>query len=205
METYQKSPDPSLHMYDTESGVGWVWLAGLQRQRRHFKSGQATAYKRGGGSTDRQCAALKKNQNAAIQETSQLKKNKSWQFRTFQTLVVYALAYWTTASSRISIVAARRIYTHVHLQHVVPIQSGRAAPGSWSAGKRAQTIYEKRTYTQGKGELAWDTWPNHLVLRLSLQSGNETNNPLKSGPAKAGPAGPVTPPLDYMHNCIAVT
>ena len=48
---------------------------------------------------------------------------------------------------------------------------------------------------QGKGELAWDTWPNRLVLRLSVQSGNETNDPLKSGPAKAGPAGPATPPL----------
>ena len=48
---------------------------------------------------------------------------------------------------------------------------------------------------QGKGELAWDTWPIRLVLKLSLQSGNETNNPLKSGPALAGPAGPATPPL----------
>ena len=32
----------------------------------------------------------------------------------------------------------------------------------------------------GKGELAWDTWPNHLVGRPSLQSGNETNDLLKS-------------------------
>ena len=48
---------------------------------------------------------------------------------------------------------------------------------------------------QGKGELAWDTWPNRLILRLSLQSENETNDPLKSGQAKAGPAGPATPPL----------
>ena len=45
---------------------------------------------------------------------------------------------------------------------------------------------------QGKGELAWDTWPNRLVLRLSLQS---ENDPLKSGPALAGPAGPATLPL----------
>ena len=37
-----------------------------------------------------------------------------------------------------------------------------------------------------------DTWTNRLVLRLSLQSGSD---PLKSGPAKAGPAGPVTLPL----------
>ena len=28
-----------------------------------------------------------------------------------------------------------------------------------------------------------------------MQSGNETNDSLKSGPAKAGPAGGVTPPL----------
>ena len=48
---------------------------------------------------------------------------------------------------------------------------------------------------QGKGELAWDTWPNRLVLRLSLLSENETNDLLKSGPHKAGPAGPATPPL----------
>ena len=37
--------------------------------------------------------------------------------------------------------------------------------------------------------------PNRLVLRLSLQSENESNDPLKSGPALAGPAGPATPPL----------
>ena len=57
------------------------------------------------------------------------------------------------------------------------------------------TIYTRNAYTLGKGELAWDTWPNHLVDRPSLQSGNETNDLLKSGPALTGPAGPVTPPL----------
>ena len=56
----------------------------------------------------------------------------------------------------------------------------------------------RNTYTQGKGELAWDTWPIRLVLKLSLQSGNETNDPLKSGPALAGPAGLATPPLQSM-------
>ena len=34
-----------------------------------------------------------------------------------------------------------------------------------------------------------------VVLRPSMQSGHETNDPLKSGPALAGPAGPATPPL----------
>ena len=34
-----------------------------------------------------------------------------------------------------------------------------------------------------------------VVLRLSLQSEDETNDLLKSGPALAGPAGPPTPPL----------
>ena len=53
----------------------------------------------------------------------------------------------------------------------------------------------RNAYTLGKGELAWDTWPNHLVGRPSLQSGNETNDLLKSGPALAGPAGLATPPL----------
>ena len=49
--------------------------------------------------------------------------------------------------------------------------------------------YEKCVHAQGKGELAWDIWPNRLVLRLLLQSENETNVSLKSGPALAGPAG----------------
>ena len=53
----------------------------------------------------------------------------------------------------------------------------------------------RNTYTQCKGELAWDTWPIRLILKLSLQSENETNDPLKSGPALAGPAGPAMPPL----------
>ena len=51
------------------------------------------------------------------------------------------------------------------------------------------TMYTRLTH--GKGKLAWDTWPNCLVLRLSLQSENETNDPLKSGP-----------PLIYLvHMC----
>ena len=36
----------------------------------------------------------------------------------------------------------------------------------------------------------------HMYLATqSVQSGNETNDPLKSGPAKVGPAGPATLPL----------
>ena len=58
----------------------------------------------------------------------------------------------------------------------------------------------RNAYTQGKGELAWDTWPNCLVLRLSLQSRNEINDPLKSGPAKARPAGPATLPLHMVQS-----
>ena len=96
----------------------------------------------------------------------------------------------TTASSgcAISLAAARRVF----------MQSGLAAPGSWYAGKRAWTI-TRNAYMQGKSELAWDTWTNCLVLRLSQQSGNKTNDPLKSGPAKAGPAWPATPPLTSTH------
>ena len=60
----------------------------------------------------------------------------------------------------------------------------------------------RNTYTQGKGELEWDTWPIRLVHKLSLQSENETNDPLKSGPALAGPAGPATPPLSWLNKCI---
>ena len=58
----------------------------------------------------------------------------------------------------------------------------------------------RNTYTQGKGELEWDTWPVRLIHKLSLQSENETNDPLKSGPALAGPAGPATPPLLLEEN-----
>ena len=39
----------------------------------------------------------------------------------------------------------------------------------------------RNTYTQGKGELAWAPGP---IVRMSLQSENETNDPVKSGPAK---------------------
>ena len=57
-------------------------------------------------------------------------------------------------------------------------------------------------YTPGKGELAWDTWPNRLVLRWSLHPENKTTGDLlKSGPALAGPAGPAMPPL-IIHRFI---
>ena len=65
-----------------------------------------------------------------------------------------------------------------------------------------EKIITRNTYTQGKGELVWDTWPNLLVLRLPPQSENETNNPLKSGLAMAGPAGPATPPLHASSLCL---
>ena len=85
------------------------------------------------------------------------------------------------------------------------MQSGRAAPGScmicWQ--NSGNNLYEKRLHV-GKGELAWDTLPNHLVGRPSLQSGNETNDLLKSGPALAGPAGPATPPLLVLQNVMNI-
>ena len=45
-----------------------------------------------------------------------------------------------------------------------------------------------------------------VVLRLSLQFEDETNDPLKSGPALAGPARPPTPPLSYQLQltCIVI-
>ena len=86
------------------------------------------------------------------------------------------------------------VYTRAFSNMWVPMQPGQAALGS---GKRAGMI-TRNAYTQGKGQLAWDTWPNRLVLRLSLQSANETNDSLKSGPAKAGPAGLAMPPL-YIY------
>ena len=71
---------------------------------------------------------------------------------------------------------------------------GRGEREAWNARRRDERVemITRNAYTQGKDELAWDAWPNRLVLRLS---GNETNNPLKSGPATAGPAGPAMPPL----------
>ena len=60
--------------------------------------------------------------------------------------------------------------------------------------KERERLYEKRVHA-GQRRVCVDTWTNRLVLRLSLQSGSD---PLKSGPAKAGPAGPATPPLGYI-------
>ena len=102
----------------------------------------------------------------------------------------------TTASSGMRHIASScTSYTHVYLATRgcrCSLVGPRRAPDP--PVKRAGTI-TRNAYTQGKGELAWDTWPNRLVLRLSLQSGHKTNDPVKSGPAKAGPAGPATPPL----------
>ena len=103
----------------------------------------------------------------------------------------------TTASSRMCHVASScTSCTHVYLAtrgcrwSLVGLRQAPDPP----ANLRAGTI-TRNAYTHDKGELAWDTLLNRLILRLSLQSGNETNDPLKSGPAKAGPAGPATPPL----------
>ena len=107
----------------------------------------------------------------------------------------------TTASSGMHHIASScTSYTHVYLAKRgcrCSLVGPRRAPAS-SAGKTAGTIYTRNAYTLGKGELAWDTWPNHLVGRPSLQSGNETNDLLKSGPMSCengappfwGPQGP---------------
>ena len=81
-------------------------------------------------------------------------------------------------------------YTHVYVG-ADPAQSGRA--GLLIRRQKSVSHYEKRVHAGQR----WACWTNRLVLRLSLQSGNETNGPLKSGPAKAGPAGAVTPPLPW--------
>ena len=80
------------------------------------------------------------------------------------------------------------------------VRSGRAGLLHDLLAKQRERLYTRNAYTLGKGELAWDTWPNHLVgrSRPSLQSGNETNDLLKSGPALAGPAGPATPLLRVL-------
>ena len=63
------------------------------------------------------------------------------------------------------------------------------------SAEERERLRELRTSRAVKSELAWNIWPNRLVLRRSLHSENETNDLLKSGPALAGPAGPATPPL----------
>ena len=100
----------------------------------------------------------------------------------------------TTTSSGMYHITSSTSYVHVYLAtrgcRCSPV-GPRWAPAR-SAGKTAGTI------TKNAGFL-WDTWPNRLVCRLSLQSGNETNDLLKSGPAKAGPAGPAMAPLQRMQ------
>ena len=86
------------------------------------------------------------------------------------------------------------VYNHVYLA-THGCQCSPVGP-RWAPDPPARVgTITRNAYMQGKGELAWDTWSNRLILRLSLQSENETNDSLKSGPALAGPAGPATPPL----------
>ena len=77
----------------------------------------------------------------------------------------------TTASSGMChITSSCTSYTHVYLAKRgcrCSLVGPRRAPAR-SAGKTAGTIYMRNAYTLGKGELAWDTWPNHLVGRPSL-------------------------------------
>ena len=103
----------------------------------------------------------------------------------------------TTASSGMRHIASScTSYACVFSKTWVPMQSGRAPPGSCmiSWQNSGNDLYKKRLHA---GQRRACVWPNHLVGRPSLQSGNETNALLKSGPALAGPAGPATPPLYY--------
>ena len=49
----------------------------------------------------------------------------------------------------------------------VPMQSGQAAQGLLIRRQKSGYDYTRNAYTQGKGELAWDIWPNCLVLRVT--------------------------------------
>ena len=60
--------------------------------------------------------------------------------------------------------------------------------------QKSENDYEKRVHA-GQRRACVGHLAKSSVLTLSLQSRNETNASLKSGPAKAGPAGPATPPL----------
>ena len=79
------------------------------------------------------------------------------------------------------------------------VQSGHA--GLLICQQKNGNDYEKRVHAGQRqacvGHLA-NRLVLRLVLRLSLQSKNETDDPLKSGPALAGPAGLATPPLYFL-------
>ena len=105
----------------------------------------------------------------------------------------------TTASRGMRHIASScTSYTHVYLAtrgcRCSPVGPRRAPD---PPVKERERLRETRTRT-AKASLRGTPGPIvTLVLRPSLQSGYETNDPLKSGPAKAGPAGPATPPLAY--------
>ena len=66
--------------------------------------------------------------------------------------------------------------------------------------QKSEDDYEKRVHA-GQRRACVGHLAKSSVLTLSLQSRNKTNASLKSGPAKAGPAGPATPPLILLVTC----
>ena len=42
-----------------------------------------------------------------------------------------------------------------------------ACAGAPDPRQKSGNDYTRNAYTQGKGELVWDTWPNSLVLRVA--------------------------------------
>ena len=104
----------------------------------------------------------------------------------------------TTASSGMRHIASScTSYTHVYLAkrgcRCSPVGPRRLLHDLLA--KQERFIQETPT-RWAKASLRGTPGPTiSLACRPSLQSGNETNDLLKSGPALAGPAGPATPPL----------
>ena len=86
----------------------------------------------------------------------------------------------------------------------VTMQSGQRVQGLLIRDKRAGTIIRETHTRRARASLCGTPGPivsSSEWLRLSLQPENGTNDPLKSGPALAGPAGLATPPLS-VTNCV---
>ena len=134
---------------------------------------------------NRQCAAVKLLVESKCSYTRNNRPTRRARLRSRSTV---SSGMRHTASSCTS-----NIYTHVYLATYecrCSLVGRRQAPDPRSARKRAGKIIQETCTHRAKARFAWDTWPNRLVLKVSLQ----TNHPLKSGPTKARPPGS-TPPL----------
>ena len=100
-----------------------------------------------------------------------------------------------------------RLYTrNAYTVHAVTSSPGHSQILSHSRGKKSPRLRD--TIWEWPGDEAIQAGQRRACVgHLSqsscpLQSENESNDPLKSGPALAGPAGPATPPLHFERNSL---